>query len=810
MATEITFNANVDTGNSAEAVGALNVELAETEQLTEKITEEVGGGKGPFNGIGQGADEAAKALKNPQTELRQMLADLARIDDQGSPEFQALAREAGALQDRINNATAAIRTMSSDFPALEVGVQAMTSIGAAAQAATSAQALFGSENEDVARSIQKLVAIQGLMNSVQMIANNLSDESALGLKLRALRTTALTAITEAQTVATAQATVTQRILNLAMKANPIGLLIAGFTALVGIIAVFASSTEDARTQQELLNEAQDQAQDTIGKETAKLDDLTAVLKSETASRSQKREAIEELNKAYPEFLGNIDLEKATQEELNEAIAKQTELITLQAEAKALAAIRADLFKEKLELEMEAQRALTDESFRWADAINAGGAARKIEDDNRNKRLAAIEEEIAATQSATAANREEEASLLGVADAQALATQLSDAFTKSQEDNAATVNKLAKERDANRKKAAEQRIKDEENAAKLAIEREKILQDLLIANVEDAELRKLMTLEAAQERERAQLIDKFGKDTELLKQLEQEQANEVAKLVAEIEEEAREKATASRVEAAEKANADAAARLQAELLRLDEDSAAIFEKRQEILDLEREQELQNKELTEGEKLLIDAQYLADSEALKDEAATKDAERNKQAAEVAEKTFAQGLSAIQNLSDAVFAIKTKNLEKGSAAEEAAAKKQFKINKALQLSGAIIDGVKAISSSLAQSPVAIGPAPNPAGIASLAFAAVTSAANIAKIAASRYQSSGTGGGISAPSVPSIPEPDTPDATGDFGAGNTTLTGGDQDVGQAAPMRVAVVDSDIKVALESSERVEVTSSIG
>jgi len=45
---------------------------------------------------------------------------------------------------------------------------------------------------------------------------------------------------------------------------------------------------------------------------------------------------------------------------------------------------------------------------------------------------------------------------------------------------------------------------------------------------------------------------------------------------------------------------------------------------------------------------------------------------------------------------------------------------------------------------------------------------------------------------------------------ANNTTLTGGDQGATQAAPMRVAVVDSDIKVALDNSERVEVTSSIG
>lgn len=106
--------------------------------------------------------------------------------------------------------------------------------------------------------------------------------------------------------------------------------------------------------------------------------------------------------------------------------------------------------------------------------------------------------------------------------------------------------------------------------------------------------------------------------------------------------------------------------------------------------------------------------------------------------------QAANSVQSIGDAVFAHKMKNLEEGSAEEEAMAKKQFKFNKALQLGMAIIDAGKAITASLAQSPVAIGPIPNPAGIASLAFAAATSAANIATIAAQKFQ----GGDTTAPS--------------------------------------------------------------
>ena len=92
-------------------------------------------------------------------------------------------------------------------------------------------------------------------------------------------------------------------------------------------------------------------------------------------------------------------------------------------------------------------------------------------------------------------------------------------------------------------------------------------------------------------------------------------------------------------------------------------------------------------------------------------------------------------------------------------------------MQLAGAVIDAGKAITASLASSPIAIGPVPNPAGIASLAFAAITSATNIAKIAATQFTSS------SAPSV------DTPGNIGGGGESTTAVApaAGPQLFGQA-----------------------------
>ena len=100
-------------------------------------------------------------------------------------------------------------------------------------------------------------------------------------------------------------------------------------------------------------------------------------------------------------------------------------------------------------------------------------------------------------------------------------------------------------------------------------------------------------------------------------------------------------------------------------------------------------------------------------------------------------------INNLAETAFAISNRFGKQDEESKEKRAKRQFQVAKALQLSMAIMDGFKAVTTSLSMSPVAIGPVPNPAGIASLAFAITTSLANIAKIASTQYGSKSSGGG-------------------------------------------------------------------
>jgi len=258
-------------------------------------------------------------------------------------------------------------------------------------------------------------------------------------------------------------------------------------------------------------------------------------------------------------------------------------------------------------------------------------------------------------------------------------------------------------------------------------------------------------------------------------------------------------TDDQIKEAEATRRNEMAALELKLIALEKEGQDTYAVRQQILEAEMLQALENTELTENEKLLIKAKYNQQLQEMNKEAVDKELEAQRQATEQTVKIIEQGMNAIGSISDAVFANKLANVEKGSKEELEIQKKQFKANKAMQLSASVIDGFKAITASLAQSPVAIGAVPNPAGIASLAFAAATSAANIAKIAATRFD----GGAITPPDVntPQIGAPEIPQAPNAQTTQTAGLVGGN---------KVVVVDSEIKAVMDSSQQIQVVSSFG
>ena len=149
-----------------------------------------------------------------------------------------------------------------------------------------------------------------------------------------------------------------------------------------------------------------------------------------------------------------------------------------------------------------------------------------------------------------------------------------------------------------------------------------------------------------------------------------------------------------------------------------------------LEAQKQNELLNKELTENEKLVIAEKYKQQEVELTKKYKIQEAQESLQIAQ-------QSTQALQGLSDLFFSIKMANVKKGSKEEEAAARKQFKINKALSIASTLISGAQGVVNGLS--------APYPQNIILPVLAGITTAASIAKISATQYEGGGSSGGSS-----------------------------------------------------------------
>lgn len=215
--------------------------------------------------LGNTADQVVTKNKSLKTELKEIKAAMADMELAGQEDtkmFFDMAVRAGQLEDQIGDVSARVRVLASDTKYLDAGIQAVTALTGAFTAGQGALALFGQENEDVQKAIQKVTGAMALLQGIQAVANALNKDSALSVLLlgnaqkgRAVATTAVAAATTAETTATVGATVAARAWTAALLANPIFLLVAVIGAVVAALAAFTGGQSDAEKATNDLNEA---------------------------------------------------------------------------------------------------------------------------------------------------------------------------------------------------------------------------------------------------------------------------------------------------------------------------------------------------------------------------------------------------------------------------------------------------------------------------------------------------------------------------------------------------------------------------
>jgi hypothetical protein len=766
MTNEIIFKTRVDTGTTSKDLAAISSELGKIDEGTKTVGKDSAAQLEALNAKIKAGGLSARELSRAVNEYMTIARDAGRDSPIGK---QAIA-DAAVLTDEIKDLRNEINRSAHDGANMQAALQLGSTVVAGYGAAKGAMSLLGVESESVEQAQKKLIAVTATLNGLEQIRAALEKESFLMMKAKALQTKALTLATVSYNVAVGGSVGVMKALRLAMLAIPIFAIIAGIVFLMTNFEKTKEITQDVIDKFNNMGGVMKKILDAIlfpfvlqVRLVNKALELLGITSSKAATEAEK--AVERQRAAYAQMVADqrkeTDKRIADNERYQQSVNDSYDFEI--AKAKAAGKDTSDLERQKRE-EMRKTYVEQLKNLEMSARLNVGNAQemKKILDqvsEYRKNILKIDQDEEIATITQTTAARKKGA------------------------------------------EAAKEAEKKRVDAAAKELERERLLRDYFIASIDDENVRKLMQMQEQHKREREELIAKYGQDAELIKGLEAKQFDERMALENEWIEAQRKAQDDARQAAFERERRDEIAALKVRLVGIQEDWEATMEVKRLLWELEMEEALRNEDLTENEKMLIRANYnqkLLDADK---ERIQRELDLEKAAAEQRDQIQKQSFDSINNLANLAFTIKNSNLEKGSKAELEAAKQQFKVNKAFQLGAAIMDGYKAITASLAQSPVAIGAIPNPAGIASLAFAASTAAANVARIAATKFEG---GNSLSAPSAPSIPQVGAPEIPQ---APNAQTT---QTAGLVGNNKVVVVDSEIKAVMDSSQQIEVVSSFG
>jgi hypothetical protein len=203
------------------------------------------------------------------------------------------------------------------------------------------------------------------------------------------------------------------------------------------------------------------------------------------------------------------------------------------------------------------------------------------------------------------------------------------------------------------------------------------------------------------------------------------------------------------------------------------------------------------ITAADEVLIAQDTANKIAAIEEEAAKKREEQRQKELQDKIKIAEDYTNSVNSLAETAFTLSNVFGKQDEINKEKRAKRQFQIQKTLQLSSAILDGYKAAAASIAANPPV-----TPLGIAALIATISASVATITKIASTQYGSKSTGGGGAGGSSAPMGGGATPSTGGTpsfalFGQGNNmNTTGGPKDVennSNQLTVKAVVVESDV-----------------
>jgi chromosome segregation ATPase len=295
----------------------------------------------------ENAREASRTLNN---ELKTMAVN----GQSDTEEFKNLRQAVMQMESAMNDAKKPMDDL----------MDAMESFTAIASVSEGISALFGIDDSEIQRSIQKLLALQNVLKGIETINKQMQTGEGIGswLSKGSEMADKMAASIVGVGKASKGATVATKALGTAFKALGIGAVIAGVMELIHIVEVWSEkqkkAAEEAEEAAEKTKKAIDEqrnsfvgASATYMNTASRLSHLRAEYMT-TNNEMRKTSIIKEATEIFKKFGISVKSVTDAQNILVNQGDKVIEMIRLQGDAAALAALRMEAFKKSFNMLLE--------------------------------------------------------------------------------------------------------------------------------------------------------------------------------------------------------------------------------------------------------------------------------------------------------------------------------------------------------------------------------------------------------------------------------------------------------------------------
>lgn len=249
------------------------------------------------------------SAQKAQRAVTKELTDMAVAGKRSTQEFRELSKVAGELTDAIGDTRAEIKHLASDTGVFDKLSEGARGVAGAMSVAAGASALFGDENENLQRSVQKAQGALALLTGIQELARIATEKGGIATGIA-------TAAQQVYTFAVGESAGALKLFRIALLGTGIGALILILYQAADAFGVFGESvdktTESIELQKQSLNDLNETIDRQLRIQQSATKDNVKLIDIEIAAIKEKQKA----NKAALEQATiNSNLQHGFNEEL---------------------------------------------------------------------------------------------------------------------------------------------------------------------------------------------------------------------------------------------------------------------------------------------------------------------------------------------------------------------------------------------------------------------------------------------------------------------------------------------------------------